>query len=326
MQHTHTAAQDKLFANEPIYIFPTSFTTFITHAISSYPTRRIQHALTASLESARAAKLKQDQDAPTRACTNSHANSSSSAVHTSLSTAPAAQLSSKAHCTTNRLRTGTLALPPSLCVCGESTLNPIHVLSCKRLRGNILRHDTLVSLLRSMLREAGYVARTEVLVVEGTSMRMDIVIYLPTEVIWLDASVVNPAKPTYANKNALQARSKEKTGKWKKIADDRGVTFIPLVFETFGAMGPEVIGLLTRIASKAMLNHPYPLGTTGPAWIAQYKAELRVQLAAALAQANHLMIEEGCMRSQHASWTDGQSAQLYSGLRARRVFRPHHLL
>jgi hypothetical protein len=245
-------------------------------------------------------------------------------VHTSLSTAPAAQLSAKAQRTTNRLRTGTLVLPSSPCTCGQSTLDPTHVLSCKSLRGNILRHDTLVALLKSMMQQAGYVARTEVLVIDGTSNRMDLVIYLPTQVIWMDLSVANPAKESYAGKNALKARSKEKCAKWQRAAEARGASFIPLTFETYGAMGAEVLALLTSIASKAMLNYPYPLGSTGAEWIAKYKAELKVQLAVALAQANHLMIEEGCMRSRHANWTIGQSVRLYTGLHRKRVFRPHY--
>ena len=58
----------------------------------------------------------------------------------------------------------------------------------------------------------------------------------------------------------------------------------------------------------------------------KYKAELRVQLAVAIAQANHLLIEEGCMRSRFANWTYGQGVKHYAGLRKRRAFqRPHAL-
>jgi hypothetical protein len=220
-----------------------------------------------------------------------------------------------------RLRTGTLELPSSLCTCGESSLNPTHVLSCKSLRGVIQRHDTIVALIRSMLRYAGYVVRQEVQVIADTSKRMDLVVYLPTEVIWLDVSVVNPAKPSYLGKKATQARAAEKRGKWQKAADASGVIFIPLIFETYGAMGAEVQGLLERIACKAMLNHPYPLGDTAKEWTAKYKAELRVQLAVAIAQANHLLIEEGCMRSRFANWTYGQGVKHYAGLRKRRAFQ-----
>ena len=104
-----------------------------------------------------------------------------------------------------------------------------------------------------MLKAAGFVARSEVMVVEGTSKRMDIVVTLPTEVLWIDVSVINPTAPSYLKRKepAHEIRAGVKNSRWNKHAQAKGYTFIPAIFETYGAMGEDLDVLIKSIAEKA---------------------------------------------------------------------------
>ncbi len=61
-----------------------------------------------------------------------------------------------------------------VCVCGKCTPSITHILSCKHLRGSFIRHDVIVNILHDMLSEVGYCAATEMMVVEHSQKRMDI--------------------------------------------------------------------------------------------------------------------------------------------------------
>jgi hypothetical protein len=171
------------------------------------------------------------------------------------------------------------------------------------------------------------VARPEVMVIEGTSKRMDIVVHLPNSVLWIDVSVVNPACKSYAGKLLAphQLRALTKEGRWKRFADAKGITFIPAIFEVCGGVGSGVNNLLSTIARSALAHYPYPLQGSRPQWLARYRRQLMLHLQVALAHANHCMIEEAQMRSSNVGWGGTQSTRLYSGLNRRRVFKPSHM-
>ena len=198
-----------------------------------------------------------------------------------------------------KIRTGTLTLPNLVCCCGKTTTSLDHILSCKKLRGRFVRHDVIVGLLNSMLRDAGVVARTEVYVIGGSQKRMDIVIYQPSgERIWIDVSVVNPEAPSYLGKTdaAVEIRGKEKQAKWSKLAKERGIEFIPAVFDVYGHAGAGLESILQFIATKAMGSQVYTTVTNKPlAWMGMYASLLRQRLASTLGYGNFLMIEEACL-------------------------------
>jgi hypothetical protein len=200
--------------------------------------------------------------------------------------------------TTCKIRTGTLTLPNLVCCCGKTSTSLDHILSCKKLRGRFIRHDVIVGLLNSMLRDAGLVARTEVRVIGGTQRRMDIIIYLPQgERMWIDVSVINPEAPSYLGKTdaAVVIREKEKEAKWGKYAKERGIQFIPAVLDVHGNAGAGFESILQFIAAKAMVSQAY-MATTDPlTWKARYVSRIRQRLSTTLAYGNYLMIEEACL-------------------------------
>ena len=85
------------------------------------------------------------------------------------------------------------------CPCGTGTPSITHILSCKYLRGRFVRHDVIVNVLVDMLRAVGVTASSEVMILEGSQKRMDIVVTLPSGRVWLDVSVVNPLIDSYIN-------------------------------------------------------------------------------------------------------------------------------
>ena len=184
----------------------------------------------------------------------------------------------------------------------------------------------IVSLLQDMFREVGMVVRHEMMTVDGTQRRMDLVVYTATRTFWFDVSVVNPMCETYAGMNAIEVRRSQKEGKWKKHADKQGVVFRALVFDAFGGTGPDVEKTLATIAAKAHQQAVHPCGSPSR-WRAEYRAQLRCRLVTALAYANHLMVEEAIAASRQGHFAPGRALKHYRGLHSRLWFMiPEHNL
>ena len=161
----------------------------------------------------------------------------------------------------------------------------------------IARHDVITNVLMRFCKEQGVVARTEVMVVEGTSKRMDLVVYLPNKTVWFDVSVVNETADSYVGKDALGHRAETKRGRWKRHADARGIEFIPLIFSAHGAMDKQVHAFIAFLTGRALVFCPYAPGNARQAWKAERKRQLRYRIAVALAHATHMLVEEACVRS-----------------------------
>ena len=179
----------------------------------------------------------------------------------------------------------------------------------------------IVRLVADMFREVGMVVREEVKVVDDTSKRMDLVVYTPTRVIWFDVSIVNPMCETYAGKNAIAIRGKQKEGKWKRYAAKQGAEFHPLVFDAFGGTGPDVEKVLAMLAGRAHRQVSHPCGSPNR-WRADFRAQLRCRLATALAFANHLMVEEAVVASRQGRFfSPSRALKHYKGLHSNIRFK-----
>ena len=167
----YLTASHHSFTTTPINLFPSTVTDLFSLEALEDGVPKLQHALTVQYEDVVAARFSKSQPLSKRACTASHSTSGSKSVHTTYLDL-SSRLPPAAAITTAKIRTGTLDLPNRICRCGDVTLTTSHCLSCKKLRGRFVRHDLLVELLKCMLKEAGFIARSEVMVVEGTSKRM----------------------------------------------------------------------------------------------------------------------------------------------------------
>ena len=75
---------------------------------------------------------------------------------------------------------------------------------------------------------------------------------LPTGVVWLDVSVVNPLVTSYLDDtNHLKTREKQKIAKYVTHASGANARFVPFIVDTFGAIGKQAAEFLKLIAQKA---------------------------------------------------------------------------
>ena len=184
------------------------------------------------------------------------------------------------------------------CPCGTGSPSINHILSCKNLRGRFVRHDVLVNVLVDMLRTIGVTASAEVMILEGSQKRMDIVITLATGRVWVDVSVVNPLATTYVNdKSPLVTRQKQKKSKYGDIARKRGVRFIPFIVSTFGGLGPLAAEFLKWVATEAHGKGLINASSGVEHAVGQYRWGLTQQIGVAIAHANCCMVQEARARA-----------------------------
>jgi hypothetical protein len=211
-------------------------------------------------------------------------------------------------------RTGTLQLPKRACACGFPCITPAHVLSCKKMRGRFVRHDTLVVLLKQAAARAGIVASIEVMVLENSQRRMDLVLHLPAGRVWVDASVVNPQAPSYIKKGAAaarQEREKAKCTSWLSSKRGQNIKFMPFVVDTFGGLGDSAMAVLEIIAKQAYYSSPLPVFVDPAAWQGKYRRAIIEKISITVAHANSCMIEEALIKARRP---EAKSTGIYSGL------------
>ena len=295
----YEAARETFAGLEP-ELFPRNRLVLLQHIHEeALPPDKLQRALTREVEDLRHEEHTAGQEAGDKKRTISLSSSASVSVHTSHPVVSHA-IPNKAMITTTKIRAGTLVLPDVTCECGRAQLSVAHVLSCKKLRGRFARHDVIVRLLHSMLKDAGLVAQTETFILPDSSKRMDIVIYMPDgRVIWVDVTVANTLAESYVKqkKPAHEIREQAKTTKYGKQAEERNYIFIPAAIETHGEMGAGMLELLKLIGQAALDSHPFALECLPSRWIGDYSYRIKKRIAMTLAFGNHLMIEEALMRS-----------------------------
>ena len=213
-------------------------------------------------------------------------------------------------------RGGTAAAPDvSHCPCGLGKPSITHILSCRYLRGRFARHDVIVNVLVDMLRVVGVVASAEVMVLEDSQKRMDVVLTLPTGRVWIDVSVVNPLIATYlTDSSPLVTREKQKVGKWGNLARTQRVRFVPFIVSTFGGLGPKALEFLGFIASEAFQKGLITTSTSMEHAVGQYRAGLAQRVGVAVAHANSCLVSEVRARAVNPRFKTGP---LYSALQAR---------
>ena len=188
----------------------------------------------------------------------------------------------------------------SQCPCGTGSPSITHILSCKFLRGRFVRHDVLVNVLVDMLRAIGVTASTEVMILEGSQKRMDIVVTLATGRVWVDVSVVNPLIASYVKDTSpLVTREKQKETKYGTHARSERVRFTPFVVSTFGGLGPKAVEFLKWIATEAHGKGLIVANSSAEHAMGQYRWGLTQQVGVAIAHANCCMVQEARARAIH---------------------------
>src|SRR3546814_198091 len=166
---------------------------------------------------------------------------------------------------------------------------------CPRGNQRFNTHDALVLNYAQMLREAGFLTRTEprneFIHIDGTAKRPDLQVYnFKGGRACFDVSVTHPALLRHGHSTVPEAgkaagkREQEKFSKYKEIAKAAGMTFHPLVHEaharTSGHLSPQSSQDLCRedsstqastcgerhplLTSKAFPCTPNLSGSSGP--------------------------------------------------------------
>ena len=125
---------------------------------------------------------------------------------------------------------------------------------------------TLLFVCCTMFASAGIVARTEWMVDDNSSKRMDLVLFPWQE--WFDVTVVNPLAPTYLLAaqevgGAEEKRSAAKDLKYKALSQEKGKKFSAAVFEATGRRGKGTLRLLSKIAEAALMRTDRDVSTEG---------------------------------------------------------------
>lgn len=305
-------AQRDIFAALPSSFFQASVADlFDGLATNSICVDKLQHVLTAQAEDAWNAADKVGKDKTEVARNLANAIRGASALFSASPTSACHIMPSASYEFYLKARTGTLRLPELMCVCGECSLSLQHIFSCKKLRGRFIRHDVIVTLLADMFRAAGMVARSEVRVVRGTQMRMDVVVYTANAVYWIDVSIVNPMARSYlTTADCIGLREKSKRRKWSAHAEAIGVQFMPFCLNVFGGLGPAALSLLQMVASKAFINYPYAAAASPGKWMAAHRAESAQRVTAAIAHISCVSVEEAVVVAQGL-----QPKSIYRGVR-----------
>ena len=215
-----------------------------------------------------------------------------------------------------KYRLGTVVAPDvQFCMCGKSKPSVDHILSCRNLRGRFVRHDVISNVLASMLNEVGIATTSEVMVLEHSQKRMDVVAHLPTGRVWLDTSIPNPMCPAYLkDPDPKKTRAKAKNAKWREKATSASSRFVPFIVDTFGGIGEEAKAFLQYIAEQAYEKGVICATTSMEHAVGQYRWGLVQRIGVAIAHANQCMMEEVRVRATHPK---AKTACLYKSVRER---------
>ena len=162
-----------------------------------------------------------------------------------------------------------------------------------------MRHDVVVKVLLAMAARAGVVACSEVMVVEGSQKRMDLVLHFPGERVWVDVTFVNPQASSYVGRDGLLQREKDKLSKWVGEARRAGVRMVPFVIDTFGTLGEQAVDFLRKLSEHAWATNPHlTVDVADPLkWVGNYRRSMVVEIGKVVANANHAIIDEACIKA-----------------------------
>ena len=120
-----------------------------------------------------------------------------------------------------------------------------------------MRHDLGVRILSRFVQRAGGSCYVEPKFYSGK--RPDVHIYFPSSRTMVDVSVVHPGAISFARHAhvplyAAHCRERDKTSKYRKVAETESAQFVPFVLETFGGFGTQALKFVSDVASLARDN------------------------------------------------------------------------
>ena len=197
------------------------------------------------------------------------------------------------------------ALSGKLCACGRFVFDPqsdpfshfLHLEMCAKLGGRTRRHDSLVSLFARFCEACGHAAQVEPksLFVDvlgsiksqkrGDALVPDLVNGLPT---LTDVSITNPCQSRELTSTSLKpfhaanTRFRQKESKYRTLCNQAGLQFLPLIFESTGAIHPRVIEVIADLSAAYKDQYDAPHWTSRTPedyWLNRFSVQLQLDLA-----------------------------------------------
>jgi hypothetical protein len=143
--------------------------------------------------------------------------------------------------------------------CGANLLvETMHPSVCTKLRRGpvTIAHDHIKMLLRNQFERCAMTSSIEMAMLDGKMM--DLVAWTPTQTLYIDVSMTNPAAASYrkyAAKTPLFAahlRERAKETKYHTQVEQQGGVMVPFVIESFGAMPKGVSRLAKKMSTVAL--------------------------------------------------------------------------
>ena len=146
-----------------------------------------------------------------------------------------------------------------ICTCSagkdKSYLEIYHLEVCLKGGGQTYRHDRVCDVFKTAFKNIGCSVSSELLSFKKThksQKRLDIEVQFNDKAyqfdsLGLDISFTQPCAKSTRNTDAILAREKEKNKRYAKKCHDIGMTFIPVVFETFGRIGAPALRLIRNM-------------------------------------------------------------------------------
>ena len=193
----------------------------------------------------------------------------------------------------------------AICKCQERTKNidtptkltDQHARNCPLGGGPQARHADIINLIRYALRHAGVKSQLEVAVTskdpnltnEERNCRYDVSFVWNGRKYHLDITSVNPSAQHNVRAsaitplNAANKKSDEKSKKYNRLTDSHDF-FLPMAFESTGAMHENVIYLLKKLSPLALGLPPLGASYAAPTFVTFFVQALSLAIAAANAR------------------------------------------
>jgi hypothetical protein len=155
--------------------------------------------------------------------------------------------------------------PPPHVKCCNAAISTHHLTICKLGGGGIHTHDLITASLAKMLAMSGNQVCREVLsfLPDRTSQHMDLITTIRSVRTYCDVTIIAPLAylpEALLRGKAAQIACARKIATYGSALDALGLPFLPLPFENFGRMHPNVIDLISTAASDFgqvnAHNHP----------------------------------------------------------------------
>jgi hypothetical protein len=143
------------------------------------------------------------------------------------------------------------------------------------------RHNRVRNLLRDHIQRAGGVVQLEPAHLGSDGKRPDLLVIFHGQHYLLDVAVIHPLAYTHLLQSGspMKAKERQKISKYRTMAEQQRMEFVPFIMDTFGSFGPAAVQFLQTLSVHS-------LDSTGAWSHAEVDGRLRDTLAISIQDGN----------------------------------------